>query len=142
MFSKIKDTYIKYEEIINYLIFGFLTTVVSIVTYLLFANICFPNKSDLDIQIANVLSWICAVTFAYLTNRRFVFKSKTQGKTKIKEAFNFVLARVFSLLVDMALMYLLYSIMHIDDTIAKISVQVVVIVMNYILSKIVVFKKW
>ena len=80
----IKKLYKKYEEIISYLVFGFLTTVVSVITYLFFANICFPNKSDLDIQIANVLSWICAVTFAYFTNRRFVFKSKTQGKTKIK----------------------------------------------------------
>ena len=126
--------YKKYEEIINYLIVGVLTTIVSIVTYLLFANTFLAEKSDLDIQIANVLSWICAVTFAYITNR-------IKGKKQIKEACNFVLARIFSLIVDMLLMYVLYSLMHIDDTIAKLVVQVVVIILNYILSKIIVFKK-
>ncbi len=133
--------YKKYEEIINYLIVGVLTTIVSIVTYLLFANTFLAEKSDLDIQIANVLSWICAVTFAYITNRIFVFKSHVKGKKQIKEACNFVLARIFSLIVDMLLMYVLYSLMHIDDTIAKLVVQVVVIILNYILSKIIVFKK-
>ena len=137
----IKNLYKKYEEIISYLVFGFLTTVVSVITYLFFANICFPNKSDLDIQIANVLSWICAVTFAYFTNRRFVFKSKVYGKEQIKEATNFVLARVFSLIVDMVLMYILYSLIHMNDTLAKLIVQVVVVVMNYVLSKLIIFKK-
>ena len=54
--KKIKNLYNKYEEILSYLIFGVLTTVVSVATYLVFANVCFPNKSDLDIQICNVLS--------------------------------------------------------------------------------------
>lgn len=141
MINKIKEIYFKYEEIINYLFFGFLTTVVSFGTYVLFANTFLAGKSDLDIQIANVLSWICAVIFAYVTNRIFVFKSKTIGKEKVKEVFNFALARVFSLLVDMFMMYILYSVMHIDDTISKIIVQFVVVAMNYILSKVIIFKK-
>ena len=136
-----RKLYKKYEEIINYLIVGVLTTVVSIVTYLLFANTFLAAKSDLDIQIANVLSWICAVTFAYITNRIYVFKSKVKGKEQLKEAINFVLARVFSLIVDMSMMYIMYSLMHIDDTIAKLVVQVVVTILNYVLSKIIVFKK-
>ncbi|MCI9084165.1 MAG: GtrA family protein [Bacilli bacterium] len=141
MINKIKEIYFKYEEIISYLFFGFLTTVVSFGTYVLFANTFLAGKSDLDIQIANVLSWICAVIFAYVTNRIFVFKSKTIGKEKVKEVFNFALARVFSLLVDMFMMYILYSMMHIDDTISKIIVQFVVVAMNYILSKVIIFKK-
>ena len=136
-----KNLYYKYEEIISYLIFGVLTTVVSVVTYLFFANIIFSVKTDLTIQASNVLSWICVVTFAYLTNRKYVFKSKTTGRKQIKEAGNFVLARVFSLLVDMGMMYILFSIIHMDDTIAKIIVQVVVVILNYVLSKIIVFKK-
>ena len=136
-----KNLYYKYEEVLSYLIFGVLTTVVSVVTYLVFANVCFPNKSDLDIQICNVLSWICAVTFAYITNRKYVFKSKSVGVQKLKEVINFFLARLFSLFVDMALMFLMYSVMHIDDTIAKLVVQVVVVVLNYIFSKLIVFKK-
>lgn len=141
MINKIKKLYKKYEEIISYLFFGVLTTVVSFGTYIFFANILFPQKTDLDIQIANILSWICAVAFAYTTNRIWVFKSKTKGKMQIKEIFNFVSARIASLLVDMAMMYIMYSLMHINDTIAKIIVQFVVVAMNYILSKLIIFKK-
>ena len=141
MIKKIKNLYNKYEEIISYLFFGVLTTIVSVLTYLLFDNTFLSAKTDLDIQIANVLSWICAVAFAYITNRKYVFKSKTIGKEKTKEATNFVLARVTSLIADMALMYIMFSLMHINDTIAKLIVQVVVTIMNYILSKIMVFKK-
>lgn len=141
MIEKIKKIYNKYEEILSYLFFGVLTTVVSFSTYLLFANTFLAEKSDLDIQIANVLSWICAVTFAYITNRIFVFKSKVKGKKQVKEIINFVLARVASLIIDMAMMYILYSLMHIDDTIAKIIVQFIVVAMNYIFSKLIIFKK-
>ena len=135
------NLYKKHEEILNYLVFGVLTTVVSIATYLLFANTFLSAKTDLDIQIANVLSWICAVTFAYVTNRKFVFKSKSKGKEIAKEASNFFIARISSLIVDMALMYILYSIMHIDDTISKLVVQIVVVILNCVLSKIFIFKK-
>lgn len=141
MINKIKELYKKYEEIISYLFFGVLTTIVSFGTYIFFANVLFPQKTDLDIQIANVLSWVCAVAFAYITNRIWVFKSKTKGKMQIKEMFNFVSARIASLLVDMAMMYIMYSLMHINDTIAKIIVQFVVVAMNYILSKVIIFKK-
>lgn len=137
----IKKLYYKYEEIINYLIFGVLTTLVSISTYLLFVNTFLANKSDLDIQIANVLSWICAVTFAYITNRIFVFKSTTTGKKQIKEITNFFSARLASLAIDMFMMYILFSIMHIDDTISKFIVQVVVVIVNYLFSKLFIFKK-
>lgn len=136
-----KKLYYKYEEIISYLIFGVLTTIVSIATYLFFANILFSVKTDLTIQISNVLSWICAVTFAYITNRKYVFKSKIKGKKQIKEVSNFFLARLFSLFVDMFMMYILFSVVHMDDTIAKVIVQVVVVILNYVLSKIIVFKK-
>ena len=132
--------YKKYEEVLKYLIFGFLTMVVSIGTYLLFANTFLASKTDLDIQIANVLSWICAVTFAYLTNKKYVFKSKVKGKKAIKECYNFFMARITSLIIEMILMYILYSIMNIDDTISKIIVQIVVVILNYIFSKVFVFK--
>ncbi|MCI9110238.1 MAG: GtrA family protein [Bacilli bacterium] len=141
MINKIKELYKKYEEIISYLIFGILTTVISFASYLIFANIFFPNKTDLDIQIANILSWVCAVTFAYITNRIWVFKSKTKGKKQLREIVEFVSARIASLLVDMGMMYVMYSLMHMNDTIAKLIVQFVIVAMNYILSKLIIFKK-
>lgn len=137
----IKELYFKYKEIINYLIFGVLTTIVSVITYVLFANLLFTEKTDITVQISNVLSWICAVIFAYTTNRKFVFKSKSTGKDKLKEIFNFFIARVSSLIIDMAMMFVLFSVMHIDDTISKIIVQFVVVIVNYVFSKLFVFKK-
>ena len=139
--QKIKELYFKYEEIINYLIVGALTTLITLVTYFLFTNTFLSGKSDLDIQIANVLSWICAVIFAYFTNRKYVFKSKVKGQKQVKEIINFFGSRVASLLIDMSLMFILFSIMHINDAICKLITQVVVIVMNYVLAKIIVFKK-
>ena len=138
---KKKELYFKYEEIINYLIVGALTTLITLITYFLFTNTFLSSKTDLDIQIANVLSWICAVIFAYFTNRKYVFKSKVKGQKQVKEIINFFGSRVASLLIDMSLMFLLFSIMHINDAICKLITQGVVIVMNYVLAKIIVFKK-
>ena len=129
----------KYKEIIYYLIFGALTTVVSLATYYASVyTILDPNK-PIELQIANIISWIFAVTFAYLTNRKFVFDSKSPNI--VKEAVKFYFARVASLLIDMLLMYILVTLLHYNDKIIKIIVQIVIIILNYILSKLIVFKK-
>ncbi len=131
--------YSKYREIINYLIVGVLTTVVSLVSYyILVSTILNPNNA-IELQIANIISWICAVAFAYVTNRIFVFKSKNPNK--IKEVTSFVGARLLTLGMDMVIMFLMVTLMHINDKIAKLVVQVVVTIANYIFSKILVFKK-
>ena len=90
-------------------------------------------------QIANVISWIVSVLFAYVTNRLFVFKSKQ--KIVKKEAISFIGSRVLTLLLDMLTMYVLVSILHINDKIGKIIAQFIVIVGNYVISKLFVFKK-
>ena len=77
-----KELYQKYKEIINYLIFGILTTLISlIVYYMLSLTILNPNVS-VELQIANLFSWIAGVLFAYFTNRAFVFNSKNENKKK------------------------------------------------------------
>ncbi len=133
--------YKKYDEIINYLIFGALTTVVTIITYAIFTCTFLSAKTALDIQIANVLSWIIAVTFAYLTNRKFVFKSKAQGTKRAKEIINFFLARISSLIIEMLFMYVTVTLLSYNDLICKVIAQVIVIVFNYICSKLIIFKK-
>ena len=133
--------YKKYDEIINYLIFGALTTVVTIITYAIFTSTFLSPKTALDIQIANVLSWIIAVTFAYLTNRKFVFKSKAQGTKRAKEIINFFLARISSLIIEMLFMYVTVTLLSYNDLICKVIAQVIVIVFNYICSKLIIFKK-
>ena len=137
--NKIKEVYLKYKEIINYLIFGVLTTIVSLVTYYICVYTILDPDNAVQLQIANVISWIISVAFAYITNRKFVFESKE--KNKIKEASKFVTSRIATLLMDMAIMYVGVTVLRFNDKIMKLISQVVVIVMNYILSKILVFKK-
>lgn len=137
--KKIIKLYKKYEEIINYLIVGVLTTVVSLAAYYLCVLTFLNPKNGMELQIANLISWVCAVTFAYITNRIFVFKSK--NKNIIKEILSFTSSRVITLLMDMFIMFLMVTIMHFNDKIAKLVVQVVVTIGNYILSKLFVFSK-
>lgn len=127
------------KEIILYLVFGVLTTVVSLAVY--YASVLtFLNPDNaIQLQIANILSWIAGVTFAYFTNRKYVFESKEQNK--LKEASKFVLARVATLVMDMAVMWLGVTILHGNDKIVKLISQVIVVVGNYVFSKLFVFTK-
>ena len=129
----------KYEEIISYLIVGGFTTLVSLLTYYLLVYTLFDPKVTIELQITNVLAWVVSVTFAYFANRKFVFKSA--DKMSLKEVINFYVSRLSTLIIDMGLMYLLVSVLNFNDKIIKIVVQVVVIILNYILSKFIVFKK-
>lgn len=134
MFNKLFVLYKKYKEIINYLIFGGLTTLISIITYALFAKVF-----NIDYLISNVLSWVLAVLFAYITNKMFVFESKS--KKNIKEITSFFFFRVVSLIMEMIILYVFVDMLHIDDLVTKIIAQVIVIVSNYVFSKVFVFKK-
>lgn len=136
--KKIKELYIKYKEVINYLIFGVLTTAISLIVYYVTVFTFLNPDNAVQLQIANILSWIAGVTFAYVTNRKYVFESKE--KNKVKEASKFVLARVTTLIMDMLIMWLGVTILHLNDKIIKLISQVVIIVSNYIFSKLFVFK--
>lgn len=136
--KKIKDLYLKNKEIVNYLIFGVLTTVVSLATYYLLALTILNPENALELQIANIISWITCVTFAYITNRKYVFDS--QEKNILKEMAKFYSARLLVLPIDMGFMYLFVTKLRLNDKIIKIIVQVIIIIANYILSKLVVFK--
>lgn len=139
MMKRLVEKYKRYKEIINYLIVGGLTTVVSLVSYYA-CVITFLNPDDgLQLQVANVISWIAAVTFAYFTNRKYVFESKNQNK--LAEAVVFYGSRVATLLMDMMFMLLMVTLCGISDKIAKLVVQVIVMIGNYILSKFLVFRK-
>ena len=130
---------LNYREIIAYLIVGVLTTIVSLGTYYL-VTITFlnPNK-PVELQIANVISWIFAVAFAYFTNRKYVFESKE--KDKVKEGIKFILSRLTTLGLDMLTMFIIVSVLNINDRISKLVSQVIVIIGNYVISKFFVFKK-
>ena len=137
--EKIKDLYLKHKEVINYLIFGVLTTLVSLIVYY-FCTLAFLNPQNaVQLQIANIISWVLSVAFAYVTNRRFVFESKNPNK--LEEIIKFVSARLLTLLLDMFIMFVCVTILKFNDKISKLLSQVIVIISNYIFSKIFVFKK-
>lgn len=137
--GKIKKNMGRYRELISYLIVGGLTTVVSLGTYYGCTLTVLDAAVPLQLQAANVLSWIAAVTFAYFTNRKYVFESRNQHI--LKEAAAFYASRLSTLLMDMGLMFLMVTILGWDDKIAKLIVQVVVTIANYVISKFFVFKK-
>ena len=130
--------YKKYEELINYLIIGILTTIVSLVTYYLLTLTILDANNKVYLQIANIISWLASVTFAYFTNRKYVFK--VRNKSNIKECLNFYISRISTLLIDMIIMYIFVSRLKFDNKIVKLIAQVVIIILNYILSKFIVFK--
>ena len=141
--DKIKELYKKYEEIITYVFFGALTTVVSLAVKwgLLFTML--DAKNELQLQIAIIISWIAAVIFAYITNRKFVFKSKNNDI--LKEISSFFGSRVLTLVMEMIIMWFFVSFLHLDTKewvlVWTLVTQVLIIIGNYILSKLFVFKK-
>lgn len=139
--QKIWDLYHKYEEVINYLIVGGLTTLVSLgVKYILLFTILEATDA-FQLQLAIIISWICAVSFAYITNRLFVFKSK--NKNIFKEVVSFFGARVATLLMEMFIMWFFVTLLCLNSDfyvlIFTFITQVLVMVGNYMLSKIFVF---
>ena len=140
MIKKAKNLYNKHDEIINYLVVGVLTTVVSLVSFYIVRLFIFTHNTQLHIQIANIISWILSVLFAFITNKKYVFKSSKKGKDKLKEMIKFYLSRLTTLVIDMLTMWILTSIIHINDKIAKLIVQVILVILNYIFSKLFVFE--
>ena len=134
---KIKELWSKYKELINYGIFGVLTTVINYVSYILFTR-----TLGIDIFVSNLLAWILSVIFAFITNKLIVFESKQfTFKILLKEGATFTAARIFSLLLDMLILYVMSDLMGINDLIVKIISNIIVIIVNYVLSKFIIFKK-
>lgn len=137
--DRMKQLLRRYAEVIRYLIVGVLTTVVSLGSYYGCVFTFLDAQIAWQLQVANILSWIAAVTFAYVMSRSFVFRS--EQKNWLKEAGAFYSSRVLTLLMDMAIMFVMVTLLHMNDKLAKLVVQVVVTVANYIFSKLFVFGK-
>lgn len=127
----------KHEEVVSYLFFGGLTTVVNYLVYLP----CY-NLLGFSGTVSNVIAWIAAVAFAYLTNKPFVFKSHDwSAKTVLPELTKFVGCRVGSGLVETAVVFLTVDWIGLNGNLIKVATSVLVVVLNYIGSKLVVFRK-
>lgn len=134
----IKNIYKKYQEIIKYLIFGILTTIINLLTYYLLVYTIFNPNNPLELQITNIISWFISVAFAYITNKKYVFNS--QNKNITKEILKFFSSRISTLLLDIILMFTFVTILNLNDKIIKIVIAIIIIILNYILSKLLVFK--
>lgn len=121
------------RELVLYVIFGTFTFFVNLITYFLFQSVL-----GINYLISNILAWFFSVLFAYITNRIWVFESKSPNI--LKEASLFFGGRIFSGAVDTALMYLFIDVLTLGNAFSKIVVQVIVIILNYIFSKLIVFK--
>ncbi len=124
------------REIVAYLVFGVLTTGVNIVTYAMFTRVL-----HVSYLWSNVIAWIVSVAFAFVTNKLWVFRSRSvESSVVVYEATTFVSARLASGGIDMVLMYALVGLAHAPDLWAKVFVNVVVVVVNYVFSRVVVFR--
>ena len=142
------------REVLSYLLFGALTTLVSLVTFWLpdklFSAIGYMgvvhyvtgSPKDYAYMEANVISWICAVAFAFVTNKLFVFESKEWTKGLVlRELASFVGGRIATLFVDLGLMFVLVTLLSVQEMLAKILVQIIIVLLNYIISKWIVFRR-
>ncbi|MBQ7071111.1 MAG: GtrA family protein [Ruminococcus sp.] len=141
--------YKAHKEVLLYLFFGGLTTVVSVIFFAIPMNMLDLGEGkllgftiDYDVTISNVISWVCAVTFAYVTNRTWVFEDKAHGAKPVAvECAAFFAGRLFTLVVETLLLNVMTTTMKMQEIIAKIIVSIVTIILNYIISKLFVFKK-
>lgn len=139
MIEKIKALYLKYEEIINYLIVGVLNTIVSWAAFFICAYTILDAQVMWQNILLSVISWVVGVVFGYFMNRIFVFKSKEPNIWK--EFLQFSGGRVSTWVLDAVMMVLMVNIMHINEAFSKIFVSVLVMIGNYIISKVFVFRK-
>lgn len=121
------------RELIMYVFFGVLTGVVNLGVYFLFSHVL-----GVYYLFSNVVAWFLSVLFAYVTNRIWVFESNSNNI--LKEVFLFFSSRLFSGLVDIGLLYFFVDILNIGDFISKIIVVIIVVMLNYLFSKLLIFK--
>lgn len=147
----IKKLFLKYKELISYVFFGVLATVVNLVSFKIFDLILGEHLY----LITNIISWFITVVFAYFTNKLWVFESKSwEASVVVKELVGFFGARIFSLLVEEAGLWLMIDLMDMGalnweiigfnlngNLIAKVIMQVIIVILNYVFSKLVIFKK-
>lgn len=132
-----KEYISRYKHIIFYLIFGVLTTIINVFVYML----CCPVLK-MPVLLGTIIAWIAAVTFAYITNKIWVFESATKRKKEIlRELISFFSCRFLTGLIDFGCMLIFVDILKVNDMLIKTFANIVVIIFNYIASKCFVFKK-
>lgn len=129
--------YKKNKEVLLYLFFGGLTFLVSVISYAYFNVTLGINE-----LVANIISWVLAVAFAFFTNRIWVFQAPTETVSQfLMQLIRFFMGRVATLVVEEVILLVFITILGFNSMAVKVIAQVIVIVLNYIISKLVVFRK-
>lgn len=135
--NKIRMLIRKHYDILAYLFFGVLTTVVNYIVYLP----CY-NLLHFSAAVSNVIAWVAAVAFAYLTNKPFVFKSHDWSvKTVMPELTKFVGSRIVSGALETAIIFVTVDLLNWNGNVMKLVTSVLVVILNYVASKLIVFRK-
>ena len=141
--KKLADWYREHREAMRYLIFGVLTTIVNILTYALFASVILkgvPSK-EVVVNVSEIIAFIVAIIFAYVTNKIYVFNSKTNNfKELMREITSFTGCRIVTEIVSILMMNAAIW-FSINDILMKVIANIVVIILNFIFSKLIIFKK-
>ena len=136
-FAKLKALYTRYADVIPYLFFGVCTTLVNMAAYWLAA---YPL--GLSVPVSTVIAWVLAVLFAYVTNRRWVFHSEARTTSEIlREMASFFSCRLATGLLDLGCMFLFVDVLHWNDLLIKALDNVLVVVLNYVASRLLIFRK-
>ena len=135
--KNLADWYRAHREGMRYLVFGALSTIVNIVVFVICARIV-----NLSTAVSNTIAWIVAVLFAYVTNKIYVFNSKTTGVKKlVREILSFFGARIATLVLETAFLWVVIDKLGFNEILMKIISNIIVIILNFIFSKIFIFKK-
>lgn len=133
--KKLYDLFLKYKEVILYLVFGGLTTLINIAGYMLLTRLF-----GLDTMIANGIALAVSILFAYVTNKIFVFESKTETfGAAFREFVSFIACRIATAVLDMLIMYITVDVLGWYDIVMKILANIIVIVLNFVFSKLIIF---
>jgi putative flippase GtrA len=136
LLDKIKSLYVKYRELVNYGFFGVLTTLVNFAVYVIATDVFL-----LSYVVSNVIAWVIAVTFAFTVNKLWVFRSAGGGVKGVREFSSFFAARVLTWLLESGIILLFAEKLGYNDKIVKGAATVLVIILNYVLSKVIVFRR-
>lgn len=137
MFAKIKELFARYYDVLTYLFFGGLTTVVNYLVYLP----CY-NWLQISAGVSNMIAWVVAVAFAFLTNKPFVFKSHDwSAKVVLPELTKFVGCRIGSGLLETLILFVAVDCLQWDGNWIKLATSILVVILNYFGSKLLVFRK-
>ena len=135
--KKMYPVYLRFRELMCYGIFGLFTFLISIFTYALFTE-----KFGWNVLVANALSWIFATAFAFITNRRYVFVSHASGfKEFSKQLWSFSAGRLATLGIEEVMLYVFITKLGLPNMLIKFCSQFIVIALNYVFSKLIVFRK-